>query len=122
MIYVLLVDDSLSVREVTPVALQAVDREMLVYAVADTRMARHVLRWGQPIRPDVVLLDLRLESKNHHPDGLALLPFIRVPVVLFTGIGDLPAATAARCAGYVLKGTPAPEIAAVIRRALTKTA
>lgn len=122
MIHVLLVDDSASVREVTAAALHAVDPELLVYAVGDARMARHVLRWGKPIRPDVVLLDLRIESTGHHPDGLALLPFIRVPVVLFTCVDDLPATTAARCAGYVLKGTPAPEIAAVIRRAITKPA
>jgi DNA-binding NarL/FixJ family response regulator len=123
-IRVLLLDDCKSIREIVPWALHVIDPELDVWAVAGVASALYVIQTrtlrGIAWPADVLLLDICLAEKTNNVGGLQILPALPadLSVIIFSGSDQYR--SIARANGYILKGTPADEIAHEIRRVLGK--
>jgi DNA-binding NarL/FixJ family response regulator len=113
----LVVDDHPIVRE----GLRAVlDREPDLVVEADCGRGHEAVRLAAALRPDVVLMDLRLPDL----DGIAAIERITadgtVKVLVLTSYdtdGDVVRAVAAGAVGYLLKGCTREELTAAVRTA-----
>jgi DNA-binding NarL/FixJ family response regulator len=115
MIRVLIVDDHPIVREGVTAVLEH-QEDITVVGAADT--IAEGLRLAAALHPDVVLLDLKLPDAAEI-DGVA--SFVRVgrAVLVFTAYDaddDVFRAIRGGARGYLLKGSPAAEIAQAIRQ------
>jgi DNA-binding NarL/FixJ family response regulator len=116
-IHVFIIDDHPIVHDGVAAALQRTDDIRLAWSAESLETALRTLR---SVRPDVVLLDLRL----HGADGLdaiaALLAAHPGMRILMFSAYDLDeyvfGAIRAGARGYVLKGTASAELATAIRR------
>lgn len=118
MITVVLVEDQTMLRDAVR-SLLSLEPDISVVAAVGT--GRDAIDAVQRLDPDVALLDIELPDL----DGLSvaeelatLAPSCRVVIVTTFGRpGYLRRAMAANVAGFVLKETPAAELASVVRRA-----
>ena len=117
MIRLLLVEDQTMMRDALASLLALEDDLEVVGAIG---RGDEAVAAAERLRPDVVLLDIELPGL----DGLSVaealeeaLPACRVLIVTTFGRpGYLRRAMTANVAGFVLKETPAAELAAVVRR------
>jgi DNA-binding NarL/FixJ family response regulator len=115
MIRVLIVDDHPIVREGVSAVLER-ERDLEVVGAADTIEAG--LRLADRLRPDVILLDLKLPDAGA-VDGVATFAAAGREVLVFTAHDtdeDVFRAIRGGARGYLLKGSPAAEIAQAIRQ------
>lgn len=115
MIRVLIVDDHPIVREGVTSVLER-ERDIDVVGAAET--LEEGLRLAASRRPDVVLLDLKLPDGADR-DGVAAFAAVARGIVVFTaydGDEDVFRAIRGGARGYLLKGTPAADIARAIRQ------
>ena len=115
MIRGLIVDDHPVVREGVAAVL-ARERDLEIVGAAGT--IEEGLRLAVSHRPDVVLLDLRLPDANA-ADGVSSFARDGRGVVMFTAYDaddDVFRAIRGGARGYLLKGSPAAEIAEAIRQ------
>jgi DNA-binding NarL/FixJ family response regulator len=122
MIRVLIVDDHPIVHEGVTASLERTPDIRVVRAV--TTVAEAVTAVTQ-VKPDVILLDVRLDAgEAGTADSLSIIPALAgawaAARVLMFSAHDADAlvvgALRAGASGYVLKGTPASELAIAIRR------
>ena len=114
---VLLAEDQVLVRTALATLL---DMEPDMAVVAQVGRGDCVLAAAREVRPDVAVVDIEMPGR----DGLAVaadlaeeLPGCRVVILtVFGRPGYLRRALAAGVGGFLLKDTPAAELAAVIRR------
>jgi len=114
MISVLIVEDHPIVREGVTAVLQR-EADIDVVGAADT--IAEGLRLAGKLRPDVVLLDLKLPDAGAS-DGVASFARVSRSIVVFTAYDsddDVFRAIQGGARGYLLKGSPAAEIAQAIR-------
>jgi DNA-binding NarL/FixJ family response regulator len=115
MIRVLLVDDHPIVREGVGAVLE---RERDIEVVGAAATLHEGLRLAANLHPDIVLLDLRLPDADG-VEGLASFSAEGRRIVVFTahdGDDDVFRAIRDGAHGYLLKGSPAAEIASAIRQ------
>lgn len=115
MIRVLIVDDHPIVREGVAAVLER-ERDIDVVGAAET--IEQGLRLAEKFHPDIVLLDLKLPDADSI-DGVKSFAVEGRGVVVFTAHDaddDVFRAIRGGARGYLLKGTPAAEIAQAIRR------
>lgn len=115
MIRVLIVDDHPIVREGVTAVLER-ERDIDVVGAADT--IAEGLRLAAKFHPDVILLDLKLPDANTI-DGVASFASVSRGIVVFTAYDaddDVFRAIRGGARGYLLKGSPAAEIAQAIRQ------
>jgi DNA-binding NarL/FixJ family response regulator len=115
MIRVLIVDDHPIVREGVTAVLER-EADMDVVGACDT--IDEGLRLAATLQPDIVLLDLKLPDA-HAVDGVTRLTGQRRGIVVFTAHDtddDVFGAIRGGARGYLLKGSPAAEIAQAIRQ------
>ena len=115
-IKVLIVEDHPIVREGVMTVLER-ERDIEVVGAADT--AREGLRLAASLSPDVVLLDLKLPDAGAL-DGVASFASDGRSIVVFTAYDadeDVFRAIRGGARGYLLKGSPAAEIAQAVRQA-----
>jgi DNA-binding NarL/FixJ family response regulator len=115
MIRVLVVDDHPIVREGIATVLE---RERDIEVVGGAETIDEGLRIAARLRPDVVLLDLRLPDSSA-VDGVSAFARDRRGVLVFTAYDaddDVLSAIRGGARGYLLKGSPAAEIAQAIRQ------
>lgn len=115
MIKVLIVEDHPIVREGVTAVLER-ERDIDVVGAADT--INEGLRFAAKLRPDVILLDLKLPDAGAL-DGVASFARENRSIVVFTAYDaddDVFRAIRAGARGYLLKGSPAAEIARAIRQ------
>ena len=114
-IKVLIVEDHPIVREGVTAVLER-ERDIDVMGAAGT--IDDGLRLAATLHPDVILLDLKLPDAAT-VDGVASFAGERRSIVVFTaydGDDDVFRAIRAGARGYLLKGSPAAEIAQAIRQ------
>jgi DNA-binding NarL/FixJ family response regulator len=114
-IKVLIVEDHPIVREGVAAVLER-ERDIDVVGAAGT--VAEGLRLAAKLHPDVILLDLKLPDAATF-DGVASFAGERRSIVVFTaydGDDDVFRAIRAGARGYLLKGSPAAEIAQAIRQ------
>jgi DNA-binding NarL/FixJ family response regulator len=114
MIRVLIVDDHPIVREGVTAVLER-ERDIDVVGAAET--IDEGLRLASTLHPDVVLLDLKLPDA-HTVDGVTSFARAIRGIVVFTAHdadADVFEAIRGGARGYLLKGSPAAEIAQAIR-------
>jgi DNA-binding NarL/FixJ family response regulator len=115
MIRVLIVDDHPIVREGVAAVLEP-ERDINVVGAAET--IEEGVRLVSKLHPDVVLLDLKLPDARAF-DGVATFARAGRSIVVFTaydGDDDVFRAIRGGARGYLLKGSPAAEIARAIRQ------
>jgi DNA-binding NarL/FixJ family response regulator len=115
MIRVLIVDDHPIVREGVTAVLE---REHDIEVVGTAATIADGLQSSSRLRPEVVLLDLRLPGA-HAADHVTSFARGGCAVVVFTahdGDDDVFRAIRGGARGYLLKGSPAAEIAEAIRQ------
>jgi DNA-binding NarL/FixJ family response regulator len=115
MIRILIVDDHPIVREGVTAVLER-ERDIDVVGTADT--IDEGLRLAGRLRPDVVLLDLKLPG-DQTIDGVTRFARERAAILVFTAYDadeDVFRAIRGGARGYLLKGSPAAEIAQAIRQ------
>jgi two-component system NarL family response regulator len=115
MIRVLLVDDHPVVREGVAAVLE---RERDIDVVGAAASLDEGLRLASTLRPDIVLLDLRLPDADA-VDGVANFAAEGRGIVVFTAHDadeDVFRAIRGGARGYLLKGSPAAQIAQAIRQ------
>jgi DNA-binding NarL/FixJ family response regulator len=115
MIRVLIVDDHPIVREGVTAVLEP-ERDIIVVGAADS--IEEGLRLAAKLRPDVVLLDLKLPDANG-ASGVVSFAKQGHGIVVFTAHDtdeDVFGAIGAGARGYLLKGSAAAEIAEAIRQ------
>jgi DNA-binding NarL/FixJ family response regulator len=113
-IRVLIVDDHPIVREGVRAVLER-ERDIDVVGAAET--IDEGLRLASTLHPDVVLLDLKLPDA-HTVDGVSSFARAIRGIVVFTAYdadADVFQAIRGGARGYLLKGSPAAEIAQAIR-------
>ena len=89
--------------------------------VAQAGNGREAVERHAALRPDVVLMDLRMPEM----DGVAAIRAIRaadpracvVALTMYEGDADIHRALSAGASGYLLKGVPADELVAAVRSA-----
>ncbi len=111
---VLIVDDHPVVREGVAAVLSG-ERDIDVVGAAES--IDEGLRLAATLRPDVILLDLRLPGGD--ADGVARFTAAARGVVVFTAYDaddDVFGAIRSGAKGYLLKGSPAADIARAIRQ------
>ncbi len=116
-IRLLLVDDQALVRGALGALLSLEDDLVVVAEAADAAQARHQ---AEQHRPDVCLMDIQLPGE----DGIAATHAVRAAspdtrvliVTTFARPGYLRAALDAGARGFVVKDTPAAELADAVRR------
>ena len=118
MIRVLIVEDHPIVREGVTAVLKP-ERDIDVVGATDT--IGEGLRLASKLHPDVVLLDLKLPDAGAAGDIDGVASFARESrnIVVFTaydGDDDVFRAIQSGARGYLLKGSPAVEIAQAIRQ------
>lgn len=116
MIKVLIVEDHPIVREGVTAVLE---RERDIDVVGAAESAADGLRLAAKLRPDVVLLDLKLPDSAVAGDSVAAFAHDGRGVVVFTAYDaddDVFRAIRGGARGYLLKGSPAAEIAQAIRQ------
>ena len=117
MIKVMLADDQALVRGGLA-ALLSFESDLEV--VAEVGSGDDVVDVARRTRPDVVLMDVEMPAKNGitaTADVTAAIPDVRVLIVTTFGRpGYLGRGLQAGAAGFVVKDTPARELAAAIRR------
>ena len=114
-IRVLIVDDHPIVREGVSAVLER-ERDIEIVGAAEAIEAG--LRLAADVKPDVVLLDLKLPDA-HAVDGVVSFVAAGLEVVVFTAHDtdeDVFRAIRGGAKGYLLKGSPAAEIAHAIRQ------
>jgi DNA-binding NarL/FixJ family response regulator len=114
-IKVLIVDDHPVVREGVTAVLEH-ETDINVVGTADTM--EEGIRLAGRLRPDVVLLDLKLPDAERF-DGVASVANEGRGIVVFTAYDaddDVFRAIRGGARGYLLKGSPAAEIAQAIRQ------
>lgn len=114
MIRVLIVDDHPIVREGVTAVLE---REHDIEVVGAAETVDEGLRMAAKLSPDVVLLDLKLPDAQ--ADSVTRFAAERRSIVVFTaydGDDDVFRAIRGGARGYLLKGTPAVEIAQAVRQ------
>jgi len=114
-IKVLVVEDHPIVREGVMTVLER-ERDIKVVGAAET--AREGLRLAATLRPDVVLLDLKLPDADAF-DGVASFAREGRSIVVFTAYDsddDVFRAIRGGARGYLLKGSPAADIAQAVRQ------
>lgn len=115
MIQILVVDDQSLIRQGLK-ALLELDPELTV--VGEAENGRLALQLAQELRPDVILMDIRMPLM----DGVAatreiLQKFPQIKVLVLTTFDDdeyVQAAIAHGAMGYLLKDTPSEELAVAI--------
>jgi DNA-binding NarL/FixJ family response regulator len=115
MISVLIVDDHPIVREGVMAVLEG-ERDIEVSGAADS--IKEGLRLAAKLHPDVVLLDLKLPDAGSS-DAVSSFAGGAHSIVVFTAHDtdeDVFRAIRGGARGYLLKGTPAAEIAKAIRQ------
>jgi DNA-binding NarL/FixJ family response regulator len=115
MIKVLIVEDHPIVREGVTMVLER-ERDIVVVGAAES--IADGLRQAARVRPDVVLLDLKLPDADT-TDGVASFARVTPAIVVFTAYetdDDVFRAIRGGARGYLLKGSPAAEIAQAIRQ------
>ena len=115
MIRVLIVDDHPIVREGVSAVLERERDIEVVDAAGDIESG---LRLAARLRPDVILLDLKLPDAAN-ADGVASFAAAGREIVVFTAHDsdeDVFRAIRGGARGYLLKGSPAAEIAQAIRQ------
>nr|WP_112476305.1 response regulator transcription factor [Streptomyces sp. ST1020] len=123
---ILLVDDHAVVRAGLFALLDGEDGFAVVGQTGDGYEAVHL---AEALRPDVVLMDLRLTDApgaGERDDGIeatrrivAVLPDVRVVVLTsYQGQGDVVRAMEAGARGYVLKAGPPEELFRAVRTAV----
>ena len=115
MIKVLIVEDHPIVREGVTAVLKS-ERDIDVVGAADT--IAEGLRLAAKLHPDVVLLDLKLPDADG-VDGVGSFAAANRSIVVFTAYDaddDVFRAIQGGARGYLLKGSPAVEIAQAIRQ------
>ena len=112
---VLLADDHAIVRRGLVAVLSAEDG---LEVVGEAGTAEHALEIARRTTPDVVLLDLQFGGALRGTEVIAPLRALpEPPAVLVLTTYDVIAAMDAGAAGYLLKDSPAEELAAAVRRA-----
>ncbi|MFJ9119165.1 response regulator [Streptomyces sp. NPDC102394] len=122
---VLIVDDHRVVRAGLRALLEG---EPGLDVVAETGDGREAVRLAQRLRPDVVLMDLRLSDGATSDDGFsgieatrritAAAPDVHVVVLTsYSGRGDVVSAVEAGARGYILKAGPPEELFRAVRAA-----
>jgi len=112
---VLLVEDHPIVREGVKTVLE---RERDIRVVGGAETLADGLRLAEKLRPDVVLLDLKLPDAGDQ-DGVASFARRHHGIVVFTAYDtdeDVFRAIRGGARGYLLKGSPAAEIVQAIRQ------
>lgn len=118
---VLIADDHPVVRQGLRTILQQQD----LHVVGEASTGAQALDQVLALRPDVVLMDIRMPDANGPADGLAATRRIReaaptVAVIILSAFADrdylLRALESGAC-GYLLKGTAAPALAHAVRLA-----
>jgi DNA-binding NarL/FixJ family response regulator len=115
MIRVLIVDDHPIVREGVMAVLER-ERDIDVVGAAET--LDKGLRLAEKFRPDIILLDLKLPG-GETLDGVTSFAGLGRGIVVFTAHDtdeDVFRAIRGGARGYLLKGSPAAEIAHAIRQ------
>jgi len=115
MITVLIVEDHPIVREGVTMVLER-ERDIDVVGAADT--ISEGLRLAAKLNPDVILLDLKLPDADAF-DGVASFARERRSIIVFTAYeadDDVFRAIRGGARGYLLKGSPAAEIAKAVRQ------
>src|SRR5882672_1403857 len=115
MIKVLIVEDHPIVREGVTTVLER-ERDIDVVAAAGT--IGEGLRLAAMLNPDVVLLDLKLPDAGEF-DGVASFARAGRSIVVFTAYDaddDVFRAIRGGARGYLLKGSPAADIAEAVRQ------
>ena len=115
MITVLIVEDHPIVREGVTMVLER-ERDIDVVGAADT--ISEGLRLAAKLNPDVIILDLKLPDADAF-DGVASFARERRSIVVFTAYeadDDVFRAIRGGARGYLLKGSPAAEIAKAVRQ------
>lgn len=116
MIRVLIVDDHPIVREGVTAVLER-ERDIDVVGTAET--PADGLRAAARLRPDVILLDLKLPGTADVDDHVAAFARESRGIVVFSAYDadeDVFRAIRGGARGYLLKGSPAADIARAIRR------
>ncbi|MGC0403574.1 DNA-binding NarL/FixJ family response regulator [Streptomyces sp. SAI-126] len=122
---VLIVDDHTVVRAGLRALLEG---EPGLDVIAETGDGREAVRLAQRLRPDVVLMDLRLSDGATSDDGFggieatrritAAAPGVHVVVLTsYSGRGDVVRAVEAGARGYILKAGPPEELFRAVRAA-----
>ncbi|MDH6449932.1 MULTISPECIES: response regulator transcription factor [unclassified Streptomyces] len=122
---VLIVDDHTVVRAGLRALLEG---EPGLDVIAETGDGREAVRLAQRLRPDVVLMDLRLSDSATSDDGFggieatrritAAAPGVHVVVLTsYSGRGDVVRAVEAGARGYILKAGPPEELFRAVRAA-----
>jgi YesN/AraC family two-component response regulator len=116
MIRVVIVDDQEMFRVGLRTVLATQDG---IEVVGEAKDGREAVTRVQHMRPDVVLMDVRMPVM----DGLAAIAALRkrgvaaksLVLTTFEGVDLLNAAIEAGAVGYIFKGTPVEDVADVIR-------
>lgn len=120
---VLLADDNARFRELLR---RLLERERGISVVAEAGNGAEALEKALDLEPDVVLMDLSMPGVDGLEATLTLKQRLPGVAVLMLSVADKEHEIAAGLAGgaseYLIKGTPASEIVAAIRRHTPETA